>query len=193
MPRLTTQHPGRVGYVLSIPQGRTAHQASDGKYYKRFNFIAVPMQDHEIRDVMNRSRHPLVEPVFTFREVRGDHPTLLLRIVLRNVGAMRPRDIKLVVLIPHRLFSTDLSMHFGQGSREIDGEIYDSFEIQKTDLVIFPDDEFPLTDAYGPLTLAKGVIPIDILTSSLHDLRWKIYADDMPPREGRILLKQIRS
>jgi hypothetical protein len=41
-------------YVVDIPQSTTAHQASDKKYYKRVNNISQPMEDYEIRDVMNR-------------------------------------------------------------------------------------------------------------------------------------------
>ena len=63
--RLDRTHPGRVAYVLTIPQSTTAHQAFDKKYYKRFNFESVPMEDHEIRDVMNRLKYPLVLPRFS--------------------------------------------------------------------------------------------------------------------------------
>jgi schlafen family protein len=53
-------NPGKVVYVVEVPQGATAHQATDCKYYRRQNFEAVPMYDHEIRDVMNRTKHPRV-------------------------------------------------------------------------------------------------------------------------------------
>jgi hypothetical protein len=41
-------------YIVDIPQSTTAHQASNKKYYKRVNNISQPMEDYEIRDVMNR-------------------------------------------------------------------------------------------------------------------------------------------
>lgn len=47
-----------VVYVVEIPQSNTAHQASDKRYYKRFNFESVPMDDYEIRDIMFRARAP---------------------------------------------------------------------------------------------------------------------------------------
>lgn len=47
-------------YVVEIPQGSTAHQARDHKYYRRFNFESVSMEDHEIRDVLARSNHPKI-------------------------------------------------------------------------------------------------------------------------------------
>ena len=39
--------PGKAIFVIEIPIGFTAHQASDLKYYKRFNFQSVPMHDYE--------------------------------------------------------------------------------------------------------------------------------------------------
>lgn len=44
----------QVVFVVEIPKGTTAHQASDKKYYKRFNFESRPMDDWEIKDIINR-------------------------------------------------------------------------------------------------------------------------------------------
>ncbi|WHO79670.1 AlbA family DNA-binding domain-containing protein [Rhizobium leguminosarum] len=52
-----------VAYVITIPQA-TTHQARDNRYYKRFNFMSVPMEDHEVRDVFRRSTTP--EPFLEF-------------------------------------------------------------------------------------------------------------------------------
>ena len=49
-----------VAYVLVIPASTTAHQATDGRYYQRRNFLAEWMEDYQIRDVMNRRSHPLI-------------------------------------------------------------------------------------------------------------------------------------
>ena len=46
-------------YVVYIPQSmRAPHMASDNRYYKRFNFQSLPMEDYEVRDVMNRATSP---------------------------------------------------------------------------------------------------------------------------------------
>lgn len=52
--------PNDVAYVVDIPKGYTAHQATSRKYYRRHNFESVAMEDYEIRDVMNRSIAPNV-------------------------------------------------------------------------------------------------------------------------------------
>ena len=53
-----------VLYIINIPKSDTAHQATDKRYYKRYNFEVQSMYDHEIRDVMNRNKYPKIELEF---------------------------------------------------------------------------------------------------------------------------------
>lgn len=51
-------------YAVKVPKSfRGPHQASDKRYYKRFNFQSVPMEDYEITDIKNRRRSvpPLID------------------------------------------------------------------------------------------------------------------------------------
>ena len=42
-------------YVVKIPRSNNApHMASDHKYYRRFNFESVPMEEYEVRDTFHR-------------------------------------------------------------------------------------------------------------------------------------------
>jgi hypothetical protein len=59
---------GTVVYVVEVPQSTTAHQANDKKYYKRYNFESVPMEDYEIRDIMSRLKHPDVTLEFVLEQ-----------------------------------------------------------------------------------------------------------------------------
>jgi predicted HTH transcriptional regulator len=57
---LTATRSGRVAYVVSVPQSpRAPHQANDHKFYKRFEFQSVPMEEYEIRDVARRLQVPI--------------------------------------------------------------------------------------------------------------------------------------
>ncbi len=63
-------HPGRVAYVVSIPQStRAPHQASDKRFYKRYNFTSAPMEEYEVRDVSRRNDGPLLKLSFTSMQV----------------------------------------------------------------------------------------------------------------------------
>lgn len=52
--------PGQVVYVVDIPKGETAHQASDKRYHKRLGRTTIAMEDYEVRDVMGRKTTPKV-------------------------------------------------------------------------------------------------------------------------------------
>jgi hypothetical protein len=48
---------GGVAYVIDIPQATSfaPHQADNHRYYRRFNFQSVPMEDYEVKDALRRS------------------------------------------------------------------------------------------------------------------------------------------
>lgn len=50
-----------VVYVVEIPQSNTAHQAKDKRYYKRYNFESVAMDDYEVKDIINRTNKTDIE------------------------------------------------------------------------------------------------------------------------------------
>ncbi|MDQ3191773.1 MAG: ATP-binding protein [Bacteroidota bacterium] len=59
-----------VAYVVEIPKSNTAHQnTKDQRYYRRYNFQAVPMLDHEIWDIMNRTKHPVIDLSFSIQKL----------------------------------------------------------------------------------------------------------------------------
>ncbi len=54
-----SSHPeGRLTLVVHVPQGTTAYQARDHRYYSRSEFETKPMPDHEVRLRMQRGRTP---------------------------------------------------------------------------------------------------------------------------------------
>ena len=65
---------GTVVYVVDIPQSSTAHQASDKRYYKRYNFESVAMNDYEIRDIMGRLKNPDITLEFILEKKKKIEP-----------------------------------------------------------------------------------------------------------------------
>jgi hypothetical protein len=65
---LRQSSPRRVLYALSIPAAtsRAPHQAYDKKYYKRYNFESVAMEDYEVRDIFRRATTPDLWIDFSF-------------------------------------------------------------------------------------------------------------------------------
>ncbi|MBI2487851.1 MAG: ATP-binding protein [Deltaproteobacteria bacterium] len=64
---LNKTQPGKVLYVVYIPQSfRAPHMAYDHKFYRRFNFQSVPMEEYEVRDVAQRGQVPDLRLKFSF-------------------------------------------------------------------------------------------------------------------------------
>jgi hypothetical protein len=57
-----TNIPNKVVFVIQVPQGNTAYQAKDGRYYGRSEFEKKFLPDHEVRLRMSRGKtaHALV-------------------------------------------------------------------------------------------------------------------------------------
>jgi hypothetical protein len=53
---LSGTNAGRVAYVITVPQGKTVHQAPDKLYYGRSEYESVPLEDQLIRYKMVRER-----------------------------------------------------------------------------------------------------------------------------------------
>lgn len=84
--------PSRYIYVVNIQQSiRAPHQASDRRYYKRYNFNSMPMEDYEIKDIANRrtALRPLIA-VDTF--IR--HSTVVC-LSIKNIGSEIALNVKL--------------------------------------------------------------------------------------------------
>lgn len=193
--RLNRIAPENVAYLVSIPQSHTAHQAKDKKYYKRFNFSNIPMDDYEIRDVMNRSRFPLIS-----LEIACDHGPMSmkrLRIRLKNEGAIAARNMKLVFYWPSEITILNQKLRGFQlrGKEKIAGETYDVYFGYLNARCLFPEDEALITDlgdfdfCYNIDTKSQDKIShpcLDRAIQGTFNLKWKIYADDMPPQTGQI-------
>jgi len=66
---LKATHPGKVLYVVTIPESKRApHMAADSRFYRRFNFQSVPMQEYEVREQLRRETYPGKDIVEAWRD-----------------------------------------------------------------------------------------------------------------------------
>ena len=107
----------KVSYLVNIPQSFTAHQACDKKYYKRFNFESVPMEDYEIRQAMNRQMKPRYIVKLIPTETRHDQLFFIGKV--ENFSDMVGRDVSIALLVPQ-----EMSAGTGGRTEEIDGIIF---------------------------------------------------------------------
>ncbi|WP_372780327.1 helix-turn-helix domain-containing protein [Priestia aryabhattai] len=74
-----------VIYVIDIPQSNLApHMAADKKFYKRFNFESIPMEEYEVRDVGNRNARPDLEFVINIENKKATPTTFDCHFGLTN-------------------------------------------------------------------------------------------------------------
>lgn len=62
-------------YLVKIPRSTSApHMSHDKKYYRRFNFVAVPMEEFEVRDLFYRVNKSalVIDQIFIHRDEHHD-------------------------------------------------------------------------------------------------------------------------
>lgn len=207
-----------VIYVVDIPQSKTAHQARDLRYYKRYNFQSIPMNDYEIRDIMGRRKEPEVQLEFCIlrsREVytQGIIPqakktrlVYKLSVIARNVGMVYANYINCFIIIPSAILDREYMSIIGDdisNGRE-DSEF--SADNTKRDYLGSSGSPMLSIDKYGP----SRYVPIlpglskELTTIQLHpqfplidkenvEILWSLYADNAQPRNGKILVSDIKT
>jgi hypothetical protein len=177
-----------VAYILEIPQSNTAHQASDHRYYKRFNFQAVPMEDYEIRDVMFRAQTPHIVLNFLI-EINADSCNLVIQ--AHNNGSAFAQYVAVFLDVPVTILQTiEHKMNVKDG-----GKFY---RHRLTNLnQEYADQQFR---ANFPLLRSMAMnwkIPLKTDFENFRvenfPIKWKIYADNALPREGRTFLNEIET
>jgi hypothetical protein len=92
------------GYVVNVSQSGTAHQALDRRYYRRRNFESTPMDDYEVREVMNRRKSPVIDAQVRVAAHPQEMDSLIL-VRLTNTSAVLARSYRLVLKVPLQLSS----------------------------------------------------------------------------------------
>lgn len=183
-----------AAYVVEIPQSNTAHQASDHRYYKRFNFQAVPMEDYEIRDVIFREQTPnivlsfLIE-ITDYADENGGSAKYNLVVQARNDGSAFAQYVAVFADVPVALLrNIENKMNVKDGGR--------MYRHRLTNLnQEYADENFK---ANFPLLRSMSMnwkIPLNEKIIERRgenlEIKWKIYADNALPKENRIQLKEI--
>ncbi len=175
-----------TAYIIKIPQSNTAHQASDHRYYKRFNFQAVPMEDYEVRDVMFRENAPNIVLNFLV-EITEDAQNLVVR--ANNVSSAFAQYVACLLDVPtvlmreirNKISLTDGGKFYRQRLFNLNQEFGDeNFKAN------FPLLRNMTMNWKIPLKADFAEIQINNL-----EVKWKLYADNALPKEGKINFREI--
>ncbi|CAN5207262.1 hypothetical protein BH10ACI1_BH10ACI1_20030 [soil metagenome] len=174
-----------TAYIIEIPQSNTAHQASDNRYYKRFNFQSVPMEDYEVRDVMFRESAPLIVLNFLV-EITDEEQNIVVK--ASNVGSSFAQYVACLLDVPavlmreikNKISLTDGGKYYRQRLFNLNQEFGDenfkaNFPLLRNMTMNW---KIPLREDFAEIT--------DKL-----EIKWKIYADNAVPKEGKINFREI--
>ena len=205
----------KVVYVVEIPQSDTAHQAMNKRYYKRFNFESVAMDDYEIRDVMRRNQQPRIDLSFEIRksyetrtaylsDVAQERCKYTLVITAKNTGRAYAQYVNSFITIPEALLPPD---RYNQ--REVfedeAGRLYSEHYFDNTVRDVMEVEMLgtnPITK-YGPSRFDPILPSLSVVWKiELDDhcngadwrglrIGWRTYADNAPMVQGEVALEAI--
>jgi len=199
----------RVCYVVIIPQSTTAHQARDRRYYRRRNFMAEPMDDYEIRDIMLREKHPTLRVrfgVLPMQKFSG------LRITIENTGRLIAHHVCAYVRAPGRLklkesANSDFQFKLDRGQmyyetylRNIHYDLVGRAAPPSTSPPVFfgrRTEQF-YAGRYDPILplmftqfSTNMEIPAEEVRNGDDHIEWTLYADSAVPVSGKQALRDI--
>jgi hypothetical protein len=210
--------PNHVVYVVEIPHSTTAHQATDLRYYKRFNFQSIPMEDYEIRDVMNRATVSDAHVEFGLYSVGDPHSLFsdyALRVIVENQGIQVINRFKIIMVLTNTGWWHDDSADEirVEGLKELEVDDNENVEytfridengshnieiVYQSTQVLFPKERVDIGWIKWAFTSFEDVDP----TSSFGQwrkfakqrkwsLKWTLYADNMPRKQGIIPIYEL--
>jgi Putative DNA-binding domain len=189
---LEKSDPRRVLYVVTIPQAmtRAPHQASDNRYYKRFNFESVSMEDYEVKDVLRRATSPDLYFIMSFNSGKEASINLDLSqvfeidIIVENESIEPANHAVMSIFIDSRL-KVIASGRFNEISKKTSNE-EESISIRVLNfnwivpsmMPIFKEYRFKVTDEPLKLELPK-TDSVDVNGDAKYVIGWQICAPGM--------------
>lgn len=164
------QYDGGNIFVVHIEPGETAHMSlGQNRYYRRYNFIAVAMEDYEIRDIMNRSKNPKV--IAKFFIMKGSLHTTLF-----NEGIVYAKHVNCILEIP-----TDV---LRDGVRGRETMIYEFKDLG----VIHPQSGLALPSHVFTKQIQHNIY-YSFDSEALHlSIKWRVFADNALNEGSEVIL-----
>jgi hypothetical protein len=179
--RIRLSEPGRMALVIAVPQGTTAYQANDQRYYGRTDYGVEPLRDHEVRLRMLRTRVAVgvvqLEPGQQMRI--GDTRHYKFFSGIYNTGELTIRRFAVVFRFTCR---TDL-IHEHSSSAILQGKDarYDALDDDSEKHLILPGDAIVFPSEW--LVILPASVPWRDLSLSC---AWRLLLDDAPMNSGNI-------
>jgi predicted HTH transcriptional regulator len=179
-----------VVYIVEVEKSNTAHQAFDQKYYKRGNFQTTAMYDYEIRDILNRTKDPIISLEFKFN---NQHTELLIFAI--NLGSVYAKYVNVKIRLPKKIVEEKHFKSFDHETFEIHTQntIRDIVDIKFIGLE--PIEKYG-PSRYEPILPSRSFKLTKIkLTNFPFDyenvMEWEIFCDNSQPKSGNVRLADL--
>lgn len=201
-------------YIVSVPQSYTAHQNKlSHMYHKRRNAVVEAMEDYEIRDVMNRSKTPIIDLDFelirtTVKVITKDYSQFLksgtfeststrvdykLKFRPKNNGKILAKYVNYFVSLPSFIMADEDDNMNDYRELYYDNTIRDIVGLQGIIKQYGPARYDPILPGIcGIYRTINLNIEEDKNLEDLPPIKFEIYADNAPMRYGCIQWKEIR-
>jgi hypothetical protein len=192
--------PDDVAYVVEIPQSSTAHQATDKRYYKRFNFLSEAMDDYEIRDILNRQNAPDASVEFGFDRPDRNAHTYLLKIFVTNNGTSVIQNFQLEFTFPHDVgYEGNLIHKRDNIDQRSEGDYVVTYHSRS---VLFPNERREIahemvwrykmdSDKYSKVSTLELKADQSADRKDTAFVQWTLYADNMTPKKGTVPFRRL--
>lgn len=185
--------PNDVAYAVEIPQSTTAHQALDHRYYKRFNFLSEPMEDYEIRDIMNRETTPDASVEFSYarNSITSTEHHYALTIKIRNLGSQVINHFQLQFTFPQFHGTVKHIIHKREhiDCWDVTGN---QFVIRyRSNKVLFPEEEIDIGREMSIQYMVNSSIYSDVIRGRIM-VDWTLNADNMIAKKGSIPFEKLQ-
>lgn len=183
---------GCAVYVIDIAGSEDApHQALDHRYYLRIAGKSRPMGHVHVQDVLQRTRHPKVavtrvdpfgDPAFDESDKRGPKVVLTFQTTLANLGRNLAHHVGVELILPRPLVNSEcraaLMEQPGTSLTQRPGEL---LFFRYYPIPLFPGQELFFQRLFAVVHAGNAERWAHAEASML---RWRVFADDAPPREG---------
>jgi len=174
-----------VCYVVEIPQSHTVHMARDGRYHKRSNGTTVRMDDYEVRDVMNRRKHPIVKASILINKYskRAQNEGVII-VKVQNAGCVLARHVMVELGVPFNLNGT-IRVAGSTWMNDGDGD-YMLMRLTRAEFdgPLFPGSYLRFKQ---PIKVGERVVRIDgSPVESRKYFSTSVFADESPPLHAKL-------
>jgi hypothetical protein len=158
-------------YIVKIPRSVDApHQSQDKRFYKRFNFESVMMEEYEVRQLYGRKiKSELILDQWSIAQVKSDNENLLeflCSVRIYNSGNISEKNYKVNVIIEE--FDNQILLSWPRDKSYIDYTVLEPTRVKisaETNTSIFPNEKHKSSKALLSVSILSKVSTKFIVSS----------------------------